>query len=220
MGFFDSAFGAMVSPTIFGAKKLGLLKSTDDEANALQQAGEQPGRPGYIDTTNGAAYQALQKEGLQAPGTVSPWMAAQRGASTIDYGTSLQKGREAANQQSAQAANSMAARGGLSGGARERLLQNRNQIAAANNAAAGQQYQKGLLGIDSTGEQNRLQSLGAASQMEQGAAQAHNAYNSDVYGQDMKAWGANKLADQQAKAALTTGGLLGGGGILGSGLKF
>lgn len=134
----------------------------------------------------------------------------------------------------------LAASGGIDSGARERLmaasaaqrtrgLSDINQQASASRLGAGiaaeqmgreaERYNAGALDRGSAFNAsafNNNSQFNAGNAI--GGAGMQNAFNADVYGQDMQAWGAGQTAEAQLAAANQENpGLFGMGGFLGSG---
>lgn len=131
---------------------------------------------------------------------------------------SLEHGASQNNAQTAQAVDNLAARGGLSSGARERAGQEGAKNFMAMSQDTARQKNLNTMQIGMNDEQNRIQQLSALPGMEQQQAQmwegakqqdvantmnannAANAYNQNLYNQQMSAWGAGKQADATAAA--------------------
>jgi len=145
-----------------------------------------------------------------------------------------------------QAEAGLAARGGLSGGARERLAAQGFRERLLGQQRIGAQGQAQRLGIE---ERDLAQQLQRQQQLQGGFAQqeearlrtdvgredavrqfniaqaiqdqrARNQFNLGRYQEQMREFAAAKEAAQQEKLAATKGGLLGSGGFLGTGFKF
>ena len=124
----------------------------------------------------------------------------------------------------------LAASGGLDSGARERLMTASNAQRMRGLSDLSQQASASRMGAGIAAEQmgreaERFNSglLTNTSQFNAGNAiggvGAQNLFNSNIYNQDMGAWGAAKTADAMAAAARKEDpGLLGMGGVLGTGL--
>lgn len=135
----------------------------------------------------------------------------------------------------------LAASGGLDSGARERLMTSANAQRMQGLAGAGQQAMASRAQADIQAQQmtqdlnrynadvqnkynffnadaaNRMSAFNAGNAI--GGLGAQNAFNADVYAQDMGAWGAARTADAQAAlAGREDPGLLGMGGVLGTGI--
>lgn len=129
------------------------------------------------------------------------------------------------NSQTAQAEDRLAASGGLSGGARERAQTEGGKNYLNMSQDLGRQGNLNRLQIGINDESNRIQQLGqlpgmelsalqpefqkaqmleGANQADLGAQiaanQAKNAYNSNIYSQQMNAWGANQQANATANS--------------------
>ena len=119
---------------------------------------------------------------------------------------------QTAGGNAAKARSDLAARGGLSSGARERVEQNANNDVLNLNQRTNQQVQANRAQIGINDEQNRLSQLQAAGQMKNQQNQfdigneinegnQRNAYNQNLYNQNMQAYGANQTANAQLQAA-------------------
>lgn len=202
MSIYGSQYGGLLDQSV--RKKINPSYIAPVDPNA------KPTVPEYLEGTQGArgpGYGLIQQEASQVPGSVTPWMKAQMGMQANAFGQAGQAARGAANQQAAGAASQMAMRGGLTGGARERLMQNRDQAATQGVAQAGQEYQRGLLDMGASADKNRLASISALNAADNTAMnrdllmeQGRNAYNMNNYNSAMQAWAAGKTADAQLAA--------------------
>jgi len=217
-----SMLGAPLGPV--GAVAGGILgyKASKGQLDGSPDAANNPyaGQPADItyDPSNQQAMGLLQTEATRAPGAASPWVTAQRGQAAIDFNQAANRAQTTANQQAASSGANMAMRGGLSGGAAMNLANQRNLGATMGASQAGNEYQKGLLGIGATAEQNRLGAINSFSNASQNEANMKNNFNLGQYQGKMNAWAAGKTADAQADLARNSGGLLNKGGLLGTGL--
>lgn len=157
----------------------------------------------------GTSYQALQDKAMAQGDSVAAGL--QRQQAQNYYNTGMGDLAQQSAAQQAQARNSLAMRGGLGGGARERL--------AGQGALAQMQGQQGLgrnlanqnLGISLQDEINKNNLLGKVGNVEQ-QIQANNIgtlsqdyanqnrFTGGMYGEDMRAYGAQKQAQAQAQA--------------------
>lgn len=119
---------------------------------------------------------------------------------------------QTAGGNAAKARSDLAARGGLSSGARERVEQNANNDVLNLNQKTNQQVQANRAQIGINDEQNRLGQLQSSATMKNQqnvfdiGNQIHegdqlNAYNQNLYNQNMQAYGANQTANAQLQAA-------------------
>lgn len=207
----------------------GVGRSFREKVGRYRDKASMPQQPGYTSFvapgTRGEAQGLMRTEAMQAPGAVTPWVASQRGLAATGFRESSGAAEDAARKAAQASSAQMSMQGGLSGGARERLMQGRNLAASRGAAQAGTEYQKGLLGIGSAAEKNRLASIQGLGQMEeQGLSrdvqleQLRNTAAQNAYNQQMSAWAANRTAEAQKNIAENTGGLFGKGGFLGLGL--
>ncbi len=119
---------------------------------------------------------------------------------------------QTAGGNAAKARSDLAARGGLSSGARERVEQNANNDVLNLNQKTNQQVQANRAQIGINDEQNRLGQLQSSATMKNQqnvfdiGNQIHegdqlNAYNQNLYNQNMQAYGANQTANAQIQAS-------------------
>ncbi len=205
----------------------------DEQGRPILEDFESKNRPdGLIkdvyQTTNTLDPRAMnqaRQEYLRDPGQMSKW-------GSMALTQAQNQGAATRAGQQAQATNQLAAQGGLRSGARERL--------AAQGMQAGLQgNQQTLQNIQMQDEQNRQKWLQMAPDMELknasfntdiqnknidrslGEVNTERGYNTSRYSEAMKAWAAEKAAQQarnDAQRASETSGLFGGGGFLGLGI--
>lgn len=150
----------------------------------------------------------------------SQWANLARGQNKENVIDMRERGVREAHGQNAQAMDSLAARGGLSSGARERTAQEGAKSTLAMSQDVARQGNMNDLQIGINDEQNRIQQLSALPGMEMdqaklftGARQQdiantlaendrRNKYNQDIYGQQMTAWGANRQAQADRKSVV------------------
>lgn len=143
----------------------------------------------------------------------SSWATLAKQDQAFQAGANREKGATEANAQTAQAEDNLAARGGLSSGARERADTDgaKNYLSMAQDAARSETGNDLQIGMND--EQNRIQQLSQLPGMEQSQAQMWegakqqdianttgqtdkiNQYNQNVYSQQMQAWAAGMQAD-------------------------
>lgn len=155
----------------------------------------------------------------------SAWAALSMQKNRAEESAMRQKlGREAAGQ-TAEGESALAMRGGLTGGARERLRSGATKDMLDMSQNVGRQRGLNDLQIGTQDEQNRISQLGAlpgmevesmqpgfeklrmsgqAQQMDQqnyiNEAIRKNQYNQDIWGKKMEAWGANRTAQATENA--------------------
>ncbi len=172
---------------------------------------------------------ALDKlTGMATSDEASPWARIAMDLNKANTANQMGAADVLGNTALSTARSSMASRGGLRQGAAFNLAN-----MGAKNLMAGKQgvlnqsnlNELGILGNDA---QNKMGMLGQAVQGQGQRAgiwgnvvsnqnQGENAYNANIYNQNMKAWAADKQATADTEAAKHSGGLFGGGGFLGLG---
>lgn len=156
----------------------------------------------YISMAQGSGYNAI-KGNATSPGA-SPWASMATNRQNLAAQDQQEHGAVQVAGQTAKANDDLAARGGLSSGARERVAQ--SGATNAMDMSQGVNRQKNLNNMDigledqkmKMGQQNTLAGL------DQADMAGKNAYNENQYNQQMAAWGAGKQAD--ATAASGKGG--------------
>lgn len=148
----------------------------------------------------------------------SAWATLAKQSQGAQVSDQREKGAAQTNAQTAQAMDEVAARGGLSSGARERAATegSKNYLSMSQDLTRQQNLNNMQIGMND--EQNRIQELSQVPGMEQGQAQMwegakqqdtantlaenerRNSYNSNVYNQQMQAWGANRQAQATENA--------------------
>lgn len=187
--------GMASSPTYLGMERNDLQVPINYDRRPLQSFTEESLRTGPSKATNYALDLSRQ---------------------AVDQAKSQARGQAAGMAQNAQA--QLAMKGGLTGGAAERIqkMANNNALDLSQQAeAAGSQNRTNLLMGD---EQNRLAGLDRASGLNLNASQGlfdmqnknlqniigeqtrRNLYNMNNYNQQMQAWGAGKQADAVANS--------------------
>lgn len=172
-----------------------------------------------------SAVGAFRAEALRTPGALSPWGQFAAKSQALE----AQKARERLMNQflGAQAAtgSTMAMRGGLTGGARERLAQETGRGFLGLSQDIGRQTRENLLRIGMEDEQARRQALSQLPQTEMMLPQyltgmqmdelaRQNAFKLQTYSEAMRAKSAENVAEKQRQAAeAQKGGILGDVGM-------
>jgi len=155
--------------------------------------------PGYNSVLNSEAYKNLKKRAMSKG--QSPWagMAASKQALLASQG--MDKAAQMAGSQAAQAQGNLAATGGITSGARERIIgdQARNYLDAA--SGIGRAKDTALLDIGMEDAKQKLGLLGQVGNLEMKDVDAKNQYEQNLYNQKMQAW----AAQQQAQATRDSG---------------
>ncbi|MFN3453442.1 MAG: hypothetical protein ACK41T_00680 [Pseudobdellovibrio sp.] len=179
---------------------------------------------------NSEALDIYKKTALRDANTNSPWAKLMLEKQQVEQQNAMDNAGQAAASSMLGAVTSLAQSGGVSGGARERMMSKASQagnLAQAQAARNGQLDRFNILSQDETNRMNQLQTLqgmenNQADAMFRNAQQAQetNKYNTsnllletdrqrqfqqDQWKQKMESWAANKSADAQARAS-------GGGG--------
>jgi hypothetical protein len=148
-------------------------------------------------------YTKLQQDATrQGP---SDWAQSAANRQMVQAGIARDQAGQDAASQAATARSQLAMRGGLTGGARERLGEASMRNALEMNQGVNQQLALGLNQVDMTDEQNRMQQLGQFTGMENsrnqflanaqmGNQQARNLFDMTKYQEDMRQWAANRQA--------------------------
>jgi hypothetical protein len=142
----------------------------------------------------------------------SSWAALAQQSNRANESNSRERGASEISGQTAQAQDALAARGGLSSGARERTAQegSKNYLAMSQDLAREGNMNDMQIGMND--EQNRIQQLSMLPGMEQDQAKMYegayqqdvanttaenerrNNYNQNIYNQQMQAWAADRQA--------------------------
>lgn len=158
-----------------------------------------------------SGYDAYKAEALRKG--PSGWATAANLDQGVQAANQREKGVSANNAATAQAEDDLAARGGLSSGARERATTDgsKNYLAMSQDIARQENLNHMQIGMND--EQNRIQELSTVPGMEQSQAQMwegarqqdinnttaenerRNQYNQNLYNQQMTTWRANRQAD-------------------------
>lgn len=159
---------------------------------------------------NSAGYDKFKSEAMRTG--PSAWAKLAKMDQDTQAAFKRDQGAGESNAATAQAMDQLASRGGLSSGARERAATEGAKNHLAMSQDIGRQQTLNGMQIGMNDEQNRVQQLSQLPGMEQnqatmweGAKQQdyantiaendrRNKYNSDIYGQQMSAWGANRQA--------------------------
>lgn len=182
---------------------------------------------GDYNLEQGEGLQAMRGEALRDPGTASAWASLMEQQQRLGQQDNMDAASRQAASGAAQARSSLAMRGGLSGGARERVAMNMGRGMAQDRQAAARQGMSDRLGIGMQDEQNRLGMLsqfanqeqalnqfntGNRMQMDQFNVQGANQANMDNVNfarnemggqraQDMEQWRVRTTAAEQAAKA-------------------
>lgn len=155
------------------------------------------GMPNYV-PLSGPALSKLSQIGLGAG--PSPWAT----AATAREGKNAMNARDNAQQSAASATqgaeDQLAMTGGLSSGARERAVEGGQKDLLSMVQGVNNQENLNNLQINENDQQNKLQTLGSVANTEVGQNSAMNAYNQQMYQQQMQAWAANQQAAATAGA--------------------
>lgn len=176
--------------------------------------------------------QALKQvqAGEYTPAALAALQAQQQGQNQLSGRVAQQQAAAMAQQQQ-----QLAARGGISGGARERLAAQSARDAALGRqgvAAQGLEQRLGMQAQDLSQQQLRQQELQgsfAAQEERRSMADIQSAindqmarqqFNLDKYSTQMDKYNRDKEAAEQERLAMTRGGLFGSGGFAGTGYRF
>lgn len=160
--------------------------------------------------TMGSANQALLDKAMTQGDT--PWASLQRQQLQNQYGTDMGNLAQSSASQLAQARGNLAMRGGLGSGSRERLGSAGMYQQMLGQQGLGQNLANNNLNVsiqDEATKNNLLQSMGNVQQgIQQGNinrlgmdVSGQNLFNQQNYAEAMKAYGAQKTGEAQAKAA-------------------
>ena len=165
--------------------------------NPISIGGSGINTPGYV-PIGGPAITQLTNLGLN-PG-LSPWaeLATSQQAQLAENAEN--QGAQSVAGQTTQTDANIAANGGLSSGARERAAEGgqKDYLAMVQGAQQGQNTNDQQIAMNDA--QNKLQQLGTAGNLEAQNTSQENAYNANLYQQQMAAWGAQQQAEATANA--------------------
>lgn len=165
--------------------------------NGSAVAGSGINMPGYV-PIGGPAVTQLTQLGLNQG--LSPWaLLAEQQQEQLKENAQSQ-GAQSVAGQTAQTDAGLEANGGLSSGARERAAEGgaKNYISMVQ--STGQQANANDMQIGMNDEQNKIQQLGTAANIEGQNATAANSYNQNAYNTQMQAWAANQQANATENA--------------------
>lgn len=147
--------------------------------------------PGYV-PMDGPALQQMQKIALSKG--LSPWATMADEQQRQVKETALEQGAGQVAGTTAGADANLAASGGLSSGARERTAETgqKNYLSMSQDLDRQEGLNKAQISMND--QQNKIQQLGTVGQVEGSNATAANAFNANLYDQQMNAWAANQQA--------------------------
>lgn len=154
--------------------------------------------PGYV-PLSGPALTKMSQIGLSD--SQSPWALAATSRETQNAKNARDNAAQTAAGATAGTNDQLAMTGGLSSGARERAAEGGQKDYLSMVQGTSNQENLNKLQINENDQQNKLQTLGTVANTEVGQNQAMNAYNQNMYQQQMSAWAAN----QQAAATESAG---------------
>ena len=170
--------------------------------------------PAYMGLDQSEAYKKLRQQASTKG--MSPWAGLALSKQNLLASEGMDEAAKRANAQLGQQMGNLAAAGGMTSGARERAIAQAPQNYM--NMAAEIGKQKAISGLDIAMEdakrkQGLLDKVGA---LEMRDIEGRNAYNQNLYNQQMAQWAAR----EQAQATRDSGskGLFGRGGFLGLGI--
>lgn len=151
-----------------------------------------PQMPGYLSELDGPLFDTMRNNALNP--AASPWASQAALQEDAKAQTAIEKAGNTSAGQTAQQQAQLAAQGGLSSGARERIVEGgaKNMMNMVQDTGRQQGLNKLQIGVNDA--QNKLQQLGQASQLEISNQKDLNAYNQNAYNQQMNAWAANRQA--------------------------
>lgn len=174
--------------------------------------------PGYDAQVAGneGGFQAFKNAALSQ--TQSPWAAQANQQQDLESLNQLDQGKQQTAGAEAGAKDALAAQGGLSSGARERVAETgaNNEVNMGQNVARQENLNKLQIGMND--QQNKIQELSQLPGMENtlnqnwenakstdlsnqiAENQSVNSYNQNIYNQQMAAWGANQQANATANS--------------------
>ena len=169
-------------------------------------------------STMGDSYSALRDK-ANAQGDTQ-WASLQRQGLQDSYGHQMGDLQQQNATGQAQARSSMAMRGGLGGGSRERLASQGALNTMMGQQGLGRDLASNNLNLSIQDEEMKNSALSTLGGVEQGIQSANigrlgddisnqNAFQGGMYSEDMKAFAAEKSADAQAAAADSGGKFLG-----------
>lgn len=184
---------------------------------------------------DGSGLQAFKDQAMRKG--PSQWATLAGQSNRANESNSRERSAAESNSQTAQANDRLAAAGGLSSGARERNQQEgaKNYLSMSQDLARQGNLNDMQIGMND--EQNRIQQLSSLPGMEMQQAgmfeqaknadisnttaenERRNAWNQNLYNQQMQSYWAGKTADQEKYNAEHPPGLFGGGGFLGTGIN-
>jgi len=153
----------------------------------------QPPKNGFISDLQGDAYTKLNNSAFNKD--ENPWakLAVSRQQKVLQDAT--EKGAQQTAGQTAGAQSALAMHGGLTSGARERTVEG-GQTNYMNMAQGlERQSQENNMNIGIEDAKDKMQQQGQVTGLEMQDNTARNAYNENLYNQQMQAWAAKQQAD-------------------------
>lgn len=179
------------------------------------------GRMMDVDAANSQGYNALKGEALRTG--PSGWFNAQNSYNKLDEKNMRDRAGAEASGQTAKARSDLAAQGGLSSGARERVAENGQKNYMNMSQDITRQGQLNNMNMQVQDQGNKLKALSAMPGIEQNkinsweaAHQADIDYNYKIWAKQQEMEAA-RLQARATENAGNSGGLFGGGGFLGLG---
>lgn len=164
-----------------------------------------PKIPGYQSKKQGQAYDFLKGQATNT--AMNPWALMALKKSKLDMLDQIEKSKMEAGSATALAEDNIAARGGLSSGARERAQTEgvKNLLSMTQDARRTGAKNELQIGMEDAGQKAKmLTQLGA---IEQDDVTGQNSYNMNKYGTEMNTWAAGKQAEATAAAGSGGGGI-------------
>lgn len=177
------------------------------------------GRPALVgpDQLESALPQFEQRLSQTMTG-VNPWTRMQLTGNAMNTQNMVESAMNRSLAAEASARSNLAMRGGLSGGAAERLAGQSRLAGMAGAQEASRQGAINALEIGSQGFDKGMQGLSTWANMASGDVNARNNLLVANNALESQMWAAKQAANAQRDTAKNTGGLFGQGGFLGTGL--
>lgn len=173
-----------------------------DMGSWLQMQNQGPPEPpknGFQSALSGEVYKDLKGSAMNK--SMNPWATLAIARQKKSMADTLEKGTKRVAGQTAGEEASLAMRGGMSSGARERIAEEGGKNFMDMSQELGKQGTLNEMQIGISDAENKMKLKGQAAGMEAADTQARNAYEENLYNQRMNAW----AADRQARATENSG---------------